>query len=131
MQFSTFAWVGGRAHQWMASVRDLARELGLPLALGKAEEYPILWQLPTSEPLARLGQAKHWQKRATHPVVGFEVSDVKAAYLELQAAGVHFITGVMEWGDGNVSAYFRGPDQQLYEIWQRRSAGQNERSRLM
>lgn len=131
MHFSTFARVGGYANQWMASVRSLASELGLPLAPYKAEEPPMLGQLPASDPLSRLQFSKHWQKRATHPVVGVEVPDVKAAYLALQAAGVHFVTGVMEWGDGHASAYFRGPDQHLYEIWQRRSAGQARQSLLM
>ncbi|MFN8495064.1 MAG: hypothetical protein U0350_46100 [Caldilineaceae bacterium] len=121
MQFSTFSWVGGQASQWAASVRCLASELGLPLAPCKAEDSSTLRQLQTEDPFGRLRHSKHWQKRATHPVVGVEVPDVKAAYLELQAAGVHFVTGVMDWGDGNASAYFRGPDQHLYEIWQRRS----------
>lgn len=139
MSFSTFSWVGSRAIQWVEQVRCLASEWGLPVASCKAEEAAgraqsrekALGQLPAGQVWAWLRHSAHWQKRATHPVVGVEVPNVKAAYLELQAAGVTFVTGVMEWGDGNASAYFRGPDQHLYEIWQRSTPEATAQSLLM
>jgi catechol 2,3-dioxygenase-like lactoylglutathione lyase family enzyme len=106
-------WLGTRTHRYEETVEFAERVLGL--GAGQRDEGRAAFELPDGA-VFEIFAPTH--PGAGHPssgaVAGFEVDDVGAAYEELVRTGVEVselhTDGTWRW------AYFRAPDDNLYEI---------------
>jgi catechol 2,3-dioxygenase-like lactoylglutathione lyase family enzyme len=119
MRITGYTWAGVRVDDFGTAVRFFADVLGLPLEQRDDEGDFAAFRLPSGQTFEVFGPRDAQHGFMTCPVLGFEVEDVRAARVELEARGVQFVTDVMDWSGGIASSYFRGPDGHLFEIWQR------------
>jgi catechol 2,3-dioxygenase-like lactoylglutathione lyase family enzyme len=119
MQTSGFTWAGAKTEDFAGTVRFFSDVLGLPLSRRDDTAEWAVFDLPSGQRLEVFGPKDGQHDFMQCPVFGFEVEDVWSARKELESKGVEFVTEVKEWAAGLASAYFRGPDGHLYEVWQR------------
>ena len=117
MKVLNVRWVGIRTDRYDEMVGFLRDVLGLRVNF----EEPTTIELETTEgdeiQVMAPGDPYYefFGEHATGPVPLFEVDDVHAARLELEAAGVE-IVGELGWDSNWEWIHFRAPDGNLYEL---------------
>jgi hypothetical protein len=118
MQVSGYSWVGVRTEHFEATLTFLADMLGLPRTWRAADCDIAHFRLPSGQLFEVFGPHDAGIQTTPCPVVGFEVADVWAARRALEPRGVQFVTEVAAVDDAGASwTYFRGPDEQLYQLY--------------
>ena len=123
MNVSGFTWAGVPTKDFQATVRFFKEVMGLPLGFQDDDAGYAVFKPPSGQLFAVVGPNYEHSDRHEFPAVGFEVSDVREARRELEAAGIEFISGFNEGEDGAVWTHFLGPDGYLYGLWRSGSGG--------
>ncbi len=127
MNIAGIPWTGLRGANFDQMIRFFAETLGLELAHRNDRLQAASFRLPAGQIIEILGPANPHYDHHEHPVIGFQVDDIRSARAELEASGVEFSTEIESWR-GELWSYFRGPEGHLYELVQR--SGLNWRETL-
>ncbi|HLZ70839.1 MAG TPA: VOC family protein [Dehalococcoidia bacterium] len=118
MEVQRIRWAGVRTHDFASTVRFFSEVMGLSPNQTDTTRMAAGFRLPSGQQFEVFGPASRYFPLHGCPVLGFEVDDVHAARRELEAAGVEFVSEVIEEPSGEAWTYFRGPDGVLYELTQ-------------
>ena len=123
MQVSGFTWAGVRTKDFQGTVRFFSERMGLPVGFQDDAKGVAVFSLPSGQMLEVFGPSYEHYDRHECPAIGFEVSDIREARRELEAAGMEFVSGLTEAEGGAAWTHFRGPDGFLYALQQHGSGG--------
>lgn len=123
MQVSGFTWAGVRTEDFGATVGFFEERMGLALAFRDDAAGYAVFRLPSGQVFEVFAPSYEHYDRHDCPAIGFEVSDIRRARQELEAAGAEFVSGLTEHESGAMWTHFRGPDGFLYGLQQHGSEG--------
>ncbi len=119
MQVSGFMWAGVRTESFGTTLGFFEKQMGLALASRDDEAGYAVFTLPSGQTFEVFAPGYEHYDRHECPAIGFEVSDIRQARQELEAAGAEFVSGFTEHESGAMWTHFRGPDGYLYGLQQR------------
>lgn len=121
MEVIDYRWIGFLVHDYEATRKFLAEDLGLELEWHDEGRDIAVFAFPSGQRLEIYGPSNRTRDEIFRlfngPVIGIQVRDIVAARAELEAKGSEFVTDVKGTKDGSVSwVYFWGPDGQFYSL---------------
>ena len=119
MEIKSYTWAGTPTEDFEAAMKFFSEVLGLPVLFRDDEREIGLFRLSSGQLFEVFGKGNKYHTIMKGPAIGFDVQDVSKARAELEAKGVKFITGIDRSTEGEAWTYFVGPDDNLYEIWER------------
>jgi catechol 2,3-dioxygenase-like lactoylglutathione lyase family enzyme len=114
MKIKGLVWLGTRTAQFDQMLEFCQQVMGMKPAY--LEPGFAMIDLPNGDRFEIFGADSDSNTFMTHPVAGFQVDDIAAARLEMQAAGIEFIGPVHAEEDGYAWTHFRAPDGFIYEL---------------
>ncbi len=117
MRIAGFKFAAVRSKDFAGAVGFFAEVLGLLLERRDDEREFAEFRLPSGQGLGVFGPKSAEYSFHSCPVIGFDVEDVRSARHKLEAKGVKFVSEIFEAANGEAWAYFRGPDDFIFEVW--------------
>lgn len=115
MRVLGYTWAGVRTSDLKSTARFFTEVMGLSVSFeGKGI---VQFEMPSGQLFEVFAVESRFYQLHACPVLGFQVADLKAARMELEAHGIEFVTGI-DGDEKEAWTYFRGPDGYLYELWQ-------------
>ena len=123
MNIKGFSWVGIRTDDIEKTIHFLHDVLGLPLTRRSDEHRFAAVGFPSGQELEVFWQGSQFYDLHTHPVIAFDVDDIRAIRQELEAQGIEFLTDIFHatlgsMGEESAWCYFRDPNGYIYELYQ-------------
>ena len=115
MRVLGYTWAGVRTTDMKSTTRFFSELLGLSLI--HESDALAQFEMPSGQLFEVFSPKSRYYELHAHPVLAFQVEDVRSARKELEAQGVEFVAAV-EGQQSEAWTYFRGPDGYLYELWQ-------------
>jgi catechol 2,3-dioxygenase-like lactoylglutathione lyase family enzyme len=113
MDVTALVWVGTRTENFTATRNFFEHVIGLRPSADHTD-FAIL-DVPDGSTVEIFGPTSDFNRHLTHPVAGFQVSDLRAAQRELEAADVEIVLPI-QGGDDRSWLHFRAPDGFVYEL---------------
>ena len=113
MNVIALIWVGTRTTDFAATAAFFENVMGL--AVRNAEPDFTILDVPDGATVEIFGPASGHNEHLTHPVAGFEVTDLRGAADELTAAGAALVLPITGGRDKSW-LHFRAPDGFVYEL---------------
>ncbi len=123
MNIKGFKWVGIRTDDPEKTVHFFHNVLGLPIARRNDEHQYAAFTFPSGQELEVFWQGSQYYDLHAHPVIAFDVDDIRAARQELEAQGIEFLTDILHatsgaMGEEDAWCYFRDLNGYIYELYQ-------------
>lgn len=125
MDVTSLVWVGTRTANFTATSNFFKDVMGLR----SIEEQPdfAVFDVPDGSTMEIFGPTSDYNRHLTHPVAGFQVTDLENALRELQAAGIEIVLPIQGGGERSW-LHFRAPDGFVYELVEAREAPPTSRT---
>lgn len=114
MKVTGLIWAGTRTAHFDAMLGFCRDLLGMTPA--HVEPGFAALVMPNGDRFEIFGGGSDYNTFVTHPVIGFQVDDIQAARLEMEASGIEFIEPIQSLKRGDAWCHFRGPDGFLYSL---------------
>jgi catechol 2,3-dioxygenase-like lactoylglutathione lyase family enzyme len=123
MNIKGFRWVGIRTDDIEKTAHFFHDMLGLPVTRRSDEDHYAAFAFPSGQELEVFWQGSQFYDLHAHPVIAFDVEDIRAARQELEARGVEFLTDIFHatsdtMGEEFACCYFRDSNGYFYELYQ-------------
>ena len=119
MEIRGYSWAGTPTEDFDGATSFFGEVLGLPTLIHDEGRKIAIFRLPSGQLFEIFGPGTDYHELMKTPTLAFDVEDIGQARAELEAKGVKFVTDVKRGPGGDEWCYFVGPDDFLYEIWQR------------
>jgi catechol 2,3-dioxygenase-like lactoylglutathione lyase family enzyme len=123
MRIKGFNWVGIRTDDIEKSISFYHEVLGLPLTQRSEEDHFAAFTFPSGQKMEVFWQGSPFYDLHAHPVMAFDVDDIRTVRQELEAQGVKFLTDIFHLTSGTMGeeyawCYFQDPNGYTYELFQ-------------
>jgi catechol 2,3-dioxygenase-like lactoylglutathione lyase family enzyme len=114
MEVKGLIFVGTRTDRFEETRTFFKEVMGLSAVVDRHDF--VIFRLPNEDVVEVFGPSDRDHTFFTGPAVGLLVEDIETARAEMEAAGIEFIGPTKSTESGKAWAYFRGPDENVYEI---------------
>ncbi len=118
MEFKGISWLGVKTAKFIELCNFYENLLNLPTA--HSEPGFRAYNLPNGDRIEVFADNDESHKHfSTGPVVGFLVDNIETTRVEMEAAGIEFLSPIKGKAGKSRWSHFRGPDGNVYEITER------------